>query len=157
MPSKNLRPKGAIGIYILNSDYELLLFLRKSKHANGTWCPPGGHIEYGESFLEAAKRETLEESGIEVQDIELLGVTSDVYLDEKRHYITVHTKPVHLSGEPRIMEPEKFEDMRWFKLNSLPENLFPANKHFFGSNPHCLCGSKKNFINCHGLKVERSL
>lgn len=149
MGSKPERPKGAIGIYITRDD-EILLFLRNSVHAGGTWAPPGGHIEYGESFLEAARRETKEESGVDVRDIEIIGITSDVYLNEGRHYITAHTKPTLYEGTPKIMEPEKFDDMKWFNLSKLPDNLFPSNKHFFSLNPDCLCGSGKKFKKCHG-------
>jgi 8-oxo-dGTP diphosphatase len=147
--NKELRPKGAIGIYIVEGD-KILLYLRNSAHAGGTWCPPGGHIEYGETFLEAARRETKEEAGIDVEDIEVMGVTSDVYDNEKRHYITVHTKPIKYKGTPSLMEPDKFDDMKWFDLSELPENLFPGNKHFLSLNPNCLCGSGKKYNDCHG-------
>jgi 8-oxo-dGTP diphosphatase len=147
---KNLRPKGAVGIYILNKWKQLLLLLRNSEHQGGKWCPPGGHIEYGEDFQEAAAMETKEESGIKVKKIEILGVTSDVYPEEKRHYITVHTKAVDYSGKERIVEPEKFLAIKWFDLNKLPRNLFPANRHFLSQNPLCLCGSGERFKKCCG-------
>lgn len=147
---KNLRPKGAVGIYILNKQNQLLLLLRNSEHQGGKWCPPGGHIEYGEDFKEAAIRETKEESDIDVKEIEVMDVTSDVYPEEKRHYITVHIKAVEYSGKEIIAEPEKCFKMAWFDLNNLPENLFPANRHFFSQNPFCLCGSGKRFKHCHG-------
>lgn len=149
-PDKNLRPKGAVGVYILNKQKQLLLLLRNSEHQGGKWCPPGGHIEYGEDFKETAIREAKEESGILVKKIEIMGVTSDVYPAEKRHYITVHVKAVDWVGKERIAEPEKCFQMRWFNLNKLPKNLFPANKHFLSQNPLCLCGSGKKFRECHG-------
>lgn len=148
--NKELRPKGAIGVYIVR-DGKICLFLRNSKHAGGTWCPPGGHIEYGESFFDAGSREAKEESGIDVKDLEILGVTNDVYENEKKHYVTVHTKPVSYDGEPALMEPDKFDEMRWFDLSALPENLFPANKRFLAQNPDCLCGSGKKYMSCHGI------
>ena len=114
-------------------------------------CPRGGHIEYGESFFDAAKRETKEESGINVKKIEVFGVTSDVYDDENKHYIGVHVKALIYSGKPEIKEPEKFEDMKWFDLKKLPKNLMPAVKHFLLSNPSCLCGSSKKWKQCHGI------
>ena len=152
---KDLRPKGAIGIYIVKGD-KILLFLRNSSHAGGTWCPPGGHIEYGEDFIDAARREAKEEAGVDIGEIDIMAVTSDVYESEKRHYITVHTKPRSYKGVPKIMEPEKFDDMKWFPLDKLPENLFPANKHFLSQNPACLCGSGKNFKKCHGKTFSHS-
>ena len=38
------------------------LLLRSARH--GTWLPPKGHVDAGETLLEAARRETLEEAGI---------------------------------------------------------------------------------------------
>jgi len=146
---KELRPKGAVGIYLVEGD-KILLYLRNSTHAGGTWCPLGGHIEYGESFLEAARREVKEEAGIDTEDIEVMGVTSDVYDDEKRHYITVHTRPKRYTRTPSLMEPDKFDDMSRFHLSELPENLFPANRRFLSLNPDCLCDSGKKYKNCHG-------
>ncbi|OGZ01443.1 MAG: hypothetical protein A2946_01060 [Candidatus Liptonbacteria bacterium RIFCSPLOWO2_01_FULL_53_13] len=148
--SKELRPKGAIGVYLINQKGELLLLLRTSPHGNGTWSPPGGHMEYGETFSDTAKRETKEESGVEVGDIEIMGVTSDVYPEEEKHYVTVHVKALTYSGEPRIAEPNKCKEMKWFNLGNLPENLFPANKHFFAQNPDCPCESGRKYKTCHG-------
>lgn len=49
---------------------------------------PGGHLEYGESFAECAKREVLEETGLEVGEIKFLVATNDVF-GEGKHYVTV--------------------------------------------------------------------
>ena len=35
--------KVGLGLYILNDRGQVLLGLRKAKHGEGTWCPPGGH------------------------------------------------------------------------------------------------------------------
>lgn len=147
---QGLRPLGAVGVYILNDKNQLLLMLRTSSHCNGTWSPPGGKIEYGEDFFDSASRETFEECGIEVGKAEVMGVTSDVYPREKRHYISVHLKAVKYRGQAKLREPEKFADLKWFNLDDLPKKLFPANRHFFDQNPFCLCGSGKKFKQCHG-------
>lgn len=148
--NKDLRPKGAVGVYILNKENELLLSLRSSKHGSGAWSPPGGHIEYGESFALASAREAFEEVGIKVLKTELLGVTNDIYREGKKHYVTLHLKATLYKGRPSIKEPDKATDMRWFPLNKLPKNLFLSNKHFFAGNPLCLCGSGKKYKKCHG-------
>jgi hypothetical protein len=54
--------KVGVGVLIFNDKKQLLPGLRKSAHGNGTWCPPGGHLEYGESFEAAGVRETREET-----------------------------------------------------------------------------------------------
>lgn len=147
--NKELRPRGAVGVYILEGD-KILLLLRKSSHGNGTWCPPGGHIEYGESIFTAAQREAKEEVGADIGDFEILGVTSDVYNDEKKHYLTVHVKVTNYSNNVSLLEPDKFHEMRWFSLNNLPENMFLVNKNLFVQNPLCLCGSGNRHNECHG-------
>ena len=54
--------KGA-GIFFTDGQ-KVLLLKRSEKGKNyGTWCLPGGHIEKGESPIEAAKRESKEECG----------------------------------------------------------------------------------------------
>lgn len=149
-PNIELRPRGGVGVYIINDSKEILLSLRTWVHAPGFWCPPGGHIEYGESFLQTAANEAKEEVNLDVQEVEIIGVTNDVYPAELKHYITVHLKAVKYSGIPKIMESHKFSDMRWFPLDSLPENIFPSVRSFLNSNPLCLCDSGKKYRECHG-------
>ena len=49
--------------YILSSDQVLLLFHKKLQK----WLPPGGHLEANETPPEGAKREVLEETGLEIE------------------------------------------------------------------------------------------
>ena len=81
-----------IGVYIFNSNNQLLLGLRSGSHDANTWCPPGGHIEFGETFKQAAVREVKEETNLDIlfEDITLKGVTDDFYKDIDKHYITLH-------------------------------------------------------------------
>lgn len=148
--NKDLRPKVGVGVYIINSNNEVLLSLRSSVHASGFWCAPGGHMEYGETFLEAVAREAKEEVDIDILEVEVLGVANNVYPDENKHYVTVHMRAKKYSGEPKLMEPDKFSDMKWFPLTQLPENIFPATKSFLADNPLCLCGSGNKYNDCCG-------
>jgi len=50
-------------VYILQEDKVLLIFHRKLKK----WLPPGGHIDANETPPEAARREALEETGLEIE------------------------------------------------------------------------------------------
>lgn len=61
---------------------------------------PGGHLEYGESFAECAKREVLEETGLEVGNVEFLVATNDVF-GEGKHYVTVFVKCT-IVGENKV-------------------------------------------------------
>ncbi len=45
---ENKRPKVGLGVLIFK-DGKVLLGKRKGAHGEGTWCPPGGHLEFGET------------------------------------------------------------------------------------------------------------
>ena len=127
--------KVGVGLYIWDDKDRLLLGLRKSPHGNGTWCPPGGHLEYGESFEEAAKRETKEETGldVELQDITIEGVTNDFFKESGKHYVTIHLSAKKFKGIAQVLESEKCAEWRWFELNNLPENLFLPAEQFLNT------------------------
>ena len=52
-----------------------ILLMRRSD--NGCWGLPGGYFESGESVVEAAAREVLEETGFEIEVGRLVGIYSD--------------------------------------------------------------------------------
>jgi nucleoside triphosphatase len=63
-------PEPTVGVLIFNPRGELLLL--QSHKWRGKYVVPGGHIELGESAVEAVRRETREETGLEVDDIRFL-------------------------------------------------------------------------------------
>lgn len=68
------------------------MILCKYTQANrdiGTWQLPGGHLDYGESILVCAERETLEETGLKIKGIKVVAVTNDIFEKEGKHYITL--------------------------------------------------------------------
>jgi len=127
--------KVGVGIYIFNKNNQLLLGLRKSKHAENTWCAPGGHMEYGETNEQAAIRETKEETGLDIlpENLYLQGITNDFYKESGKHYITLHMFCKHYTGTPKIMEPTKCAEWKWFDLDKLPPNLMLSNRNFLST------------------------
>ena len=124
--------KVGVGVLIFNDKNQLLLGLRKSTHGGGSWCPPGGHMEYGESFEEGAVREAREETGLVIapQDVVLADVTNDFFEESGKHYVTLNMITHCFSGEPKIMEPDKCAEWRWFDENNLPANMFLPAANF---------------------------
>jgi 8-oxo-dGTP diphosphatase len=55
-----------VGAVVHDDQRRLLLVLRGTEPAKGTWSIPGGRVEAGESDAEALAREVLEETGLEV-------------------------------------------------------------------------------------------
>ncbi|MDD5253657.1 MAG: NUDIX domain-containing protein [Candidatus Nanoarchaeia archaeon] len=96
-------------------------------HGEGTWTMPGGKIEFGESFEEAAKREVFEETGIKLNKIDVICVNNDKVKDA--HFVTVGLFSEDFENEPKVMEPNEITEWQWFELGSLPEKVFfPSEK-----------------------------
>jgi 8-oxo-dGTP diphosphatase len=130
------RPKVGVGVYIVR-DRKILLGLRKNAHGEGTWCPPGGHLEFGETWEECCRRETMEEAGIEIANIRFVTATNDVTPEWGTHYITLHFVAEWSSGEPDVCEPHKCERWEWFVWKEFPAPLFLPVRNFvaMGFNP----------------------
>ncbi len=129
------RPGVGVGIYV-RKDGKVLIGQRKGIHAPGTWCAPGGHLELGESWEDCARREVMEEAGIEIDNVHLGNVTNDIYPDGK-HYVTIQMIADWKSGEPRVLETEKMERWEWRDFNDVPEPRMLSFENFAksGYNP----------------------
>jgi len=131
------RPGVGVGVFIWK-DNKFLMGRRIGKHGNDTWSVPGGWLEYGESFAECAKRETVEETGVTIKNIKLMTVTNNNFQNEQQHSITVFMSSEWESGSPHTIELEKFVDVGWFTFETLPKELFlplielkALGSHFF--------------------------
>jgi len=95
----------------------------------GTWTMPGGKLDFGESFEECAKRETLEETGIILNTIDVICVNQD--MTDTAHFITVGLFSDDFEGEPEVLEPDTITEWGWFDVDDLPDPLFfPSAKIF---------------------------
>ena len=66
MSSTESRPLVGVGVIIIKEG-KILLAERKGSHGQNTWASAGGHLVFGESLEECARREVLEEFGIHIQ------------------------------------------------------------------------------------------
>lgn len=81
----------------------------------GGWEFPGGHKEQGESYLETAKREALEEAGVTIKDIKYLGY----YCLSRGHVTTVVTANL----DEVVHEVPQFEIERIEYFDQVPAEL----------------------------------
>ncbi|KAH9894492.1 nudix domain-containing protein [Xylariomycetidae sp. FL2044] len=121
MPPSTPHPRVGVAVVIPNAKGELVLGKRAGSHGAGTWAFPGGHLEMGESFFTCAERETLEETGLQVQGRRVLAVTNDVFHAESKHYITIFVLCQRLSevAKPEVLEPDKCEGWYWVGLDDV--------------------------------------
>lgn len=122
-----------VASWIVNPADCVLLGLRKSAHGAGTWAPPGGHLEFGETPKDAAIRETIEETGLDLylDNVQFRGFTNDIFSAEDKHYITMHfVTRIHREMFAKLREPDKCIMWRWFPRYELPRNLFAPAAQF---------------------------
>jgi site-specific DNA-methyltransferase (adenine-specific) len=112
---------------VLNDRGELLMLLRSD---NGRWGIPGGALEPGECLEETAQRETLEETGLRVEGLHLLGVFSGPGLhycypsgDEVFNVTAVYLALV-VAGQ-LALNPTEHSQWAYFPLADLPEDVSP--------------------------------
>jgi 8-oxo-dGTP diphosphatase len=119
----NKIPRVGIGIFVFKNG-KFLMGCRKGSHGDGSWSIPGGHLEFGETIEQGAEREVLEETGLQIKNINIAGITNDIFSVEDKHYITIWVTSEWKKGKPTIKEPDKFLDLEWRNFETLPENLF---------------------------------
>jgi 8-oxo-dGTP diphosphatase len=112
-----------VGVLVLRQG-RVLLGLRRGAHGAGTWAPPGGHLEYGETIEDCARREVAEETGLALCAVERGPYTSDVFEDEGKHYVTLLVVADAASGDAAVREPAKCARWEWWEWSGLPEPLF---------------------------------
>jgi 8-oxo-dGTP diphosphatase len=116
-------PRVGVGVLVWR-DGRVLLGERLGAHGAGTWALPGGHLEFGESVPDCARREVREETGLEVELLGLGPYTNDVFVAEQRHYVTLFVLARSGAGEPQRCEPAKCAQWGWFEWSALPQPLF---------------------------------
>ena len=95
----------------------------------GKWTMPGGKLEFGETFEAGAKRETLEETGLQLNNLRVICVNNDMV--ETAHFVTIGLFCNDFTGEPKVCEPDEITEWRWFDLDDLPSPLyFPSERVF---------------------------
>jgi 8-oxo-dGTP pyrophosphatase MutT (NUDIX family) len=117
------RPILMVGAAILVVDEQDRLLLMK-RSDSGRWGPPGGSTEPGERVEEAAKRETLEETGLEIGEMTLFGVFSgpELYYKYPNGDEVYNVTIVYLSRDWRgeVQINHEHTEYRWFAVDDIP-------------------------------------
>ncbi|WP_404459746.1 NUDIX hydrolase [Sutcliffiella horikoshii] len=122
-----------VGCGIIIEDNEQILLQHRTDEDN--WCIPGGLMEIGETFEEAAKRESLEETGLMVTDLELFGIYSGEKCfvqypnGDKVFSVQIIFVSKCFTGDLKHSDVESREH-RFFSRTDLPPNLNPRQKAF---------------------------
>ncbi|AOZ94121.1 NUDIX hydrolase [Paenibacillus crassostreae] len=115
---------GAVHLLFYRNENEVLLLKRQNTgFEDGKWSVVAGRIDGNEEVIEAAIREAKEESGVDIEpsQLELVGVMHRKNTDSE--WIDFYLKVESWSGEISNCEPHKCEELTWFKVNEMPENM----------------------------------
>jgi 8-oxo-dGTP diphosphatase len=110
------RPQVAVGAIVVHED-SLLLVKRGKDPGKGLWTVPGGSLEDGEYIADAVTREVMEETGLQVDAGELLGIFEVI---GDRHFVILdHVATLVSPGEP--VPGDDVDEAAWVTLDKVHE------------------------------------
>ena len=116
------RPIPGVGVVVRKED-RVLIIQRGNAPGRGEWGLPGGALEIGETWRDAAVREVREECGIEIALGDILDAVDIIVRDDdgraQYHYALVDFAATYVSGELRAATD--VSDTRWISLSELKQ------------------------------------
>ena len=121
-PSPQQRPQVGVGVALVRGG-RVFLARRQRGHGVGTWASTGGHLEYGETPEQCARREAREELGVTVTTLRIICVSNILACD--RHYLDLEFLADIGNQEPRPQTADgELGAYDWFPLTAPPQPLF---------------------------------
>jgi 8-oxo-dGTP diphosphatase len=102
---------------ILQRDSKVLLVRRMKDPFKGQLALPGGFINEGETAESAVRREALEETSLEIEPIEILGVYSDPNRDPRKHIMSVVFVGIITGGFEKAGDDA--QQIEWIELDKI--------------------------------------
>ncbi len=116
---------GSSYLILIKEENILLLKRANTGFMDGYYGLPAGHLDGNETAREGGAREVKEEIGIDVNPLDLKVVHIMHRKAEKDERIDFFMTTEQYTGEIKNCEPEKCDELKWFPLNNLPENIIP--------------------------------
>ena len=116
-----------VHLFFFREDQVLLLRRFNTGFRDGEYSVPAGHLEGGETVMEAAAREGAEEASVKIQlnDMTFSTVMHRIEGEERVDFFVVVNQ---WEGEPFNAEPDKCDELCWVDVNALPTNIIPYVK-----------------------------
>jgi len=115
---------------LIHNDTHVLLGMKKRGFGMGRWNGFGGKKQPHETVEEAIKRETLEESGLVIEELEQVGILDFEFEKKPGEILEVPIFRVRKwKGEP--VEGEEMKP-QWWDMNEIPfKNMWPDDSYWF--------------------------
>lgn len=113
-------PSVAASALCVHDEGRVLLARRARDPSRGKWDAPGGFVHEGEHPEDAVRRELREETGLEVELRNFLGLYVDEYVDAQglRKTLNLYWTARIADGQP--VAADDVDELRWFARNELP-------------------------------------
>lgn len=129
MDKKRFTLRAAVYLMLFQDNTILLARRFNTGWMDGKYSLIAGHLDGHETVTEAMIREAVEEGGIKLKPEDIhVAHTMHRKSSDDLEYIDFFLVADKWEGEPTITEPEKCDEIKWFSLNNLPDNLLPYVK-----------------------------
>lgn len=134
---------GVTIVYFCHDGNGRLIMAKRSTNTrdeHGRWDIGAGGLEHGDAVEERLRKEIKEEYCTDVLEYEFLGFRDihRVHDGKSTHWIGLDFKVRVDPNKVRIGEPHKFDEIKWFSLDSIPENSHSQFPHFLELYRHKL-------------------
>ncbi len=114
----------AVHLFFLQGNKVLLLRRFNTGWQDGNYSVPAGHVEPGEAVTDCAIREAGEEVGVQLER-EDLAVVHVMHRKSEEPRIDFFFLVKKWNGEISNREPDKCDELAWYPLDGMPENVIP--------------------------------
>lgn len=114
---------GSAYLFLIKDDQVLLQRRCNTGFEDGNYGVPAGHMDGGETAREGGVREVKEEIGIDIKAEDMTVVHVMHRKSERDERIDFFMTASEYGGEISNTEPDKCDDLSWFRLDDLPENI----------------------------------
>ena len=127
MQEEKFRLRAAVYLLPIKDEKVLLSRRFNTGWMDGKYSLVSGHLDGNETVFEAVVREAFEEANLIINKKDLIPAVV-IHRKSDVEYIDFFFVVNKWTGEPTINEPEKCDDLSWFSVDDLPDNLLPFIK-----------------------------
>lgn len=141
MPKERFKVIPAVHLFLIKDGKILLSRRYNTGYEDGNYSVIAGHLDGQETATQTMVREAMEETGIIVEpnDLKVVHAMHRKKKGESEERVDFFFTAEKWQGEPNIKEPHKCDDLQWFSLSELPENIIPyvraGLENYLNNNP----------------------